>query len=162
MAATFINFTPSTVSAFTFQASIGGTQYQVTVTWNVFGQRYYVNVYSLGGVLIVCRALISCGPQLLASFVWSDNFATATTQVAHNVPLGNSVDIVVSQTSSPFDGTYPAFATSSTTLAYPLMPDPEEATPISGAVNFNLNLVEGVLSTGYLLFRDATQQFEYG
>lgn len=55
---TFVTFTPSTTSTFQFQAMLDGSIYTVLLTWNVFGQRFYVNVYSLAGVLIVAIPLI--------------------------------------------------------------------------------------------------------
>lgn len=42
-----VKFTPNPYSNFQFQATFDGTNYTVIVTWNIYGQRYYVNVYTL-------------------------------------------------------------------------------------------------------------------
>lgn len=55
---TFTNFAPSPQTPFQFQPTLDGQAYTVVVTWNLFGQRYYVNIYDLGGVLVVCLPLI--------------------------------------------------------------------------------------------------------
>ena len=51
-------FTPSTTANFQFQPTLDGNVYTVTVTWNVFGERYYVNIYTLGGVLVVSLPMV--------------------------------------------------------------------------------------------------------
>jgi hypothetical protein len=52
-------FTPQQTSPpFQFQPTLDGQVYNVTVTWNLFGQRWYVNIYDLGFNLIVCLPLI--------------------------------------------------------------------------------------------------------
>lgn len=162
MSATFINFTPSTTSVFSFQAQLAGTQYTVTVTWNVFGQRYYITVADLSGNVVLYRPLIACGPQFTAQFEWASGIASAVTSSPHNVPVGSVANIVVSQTDSGFDGTYQALATDTDELTYQLATNPQQATPIGGAVNFNNNLVAPVIAGAYLLFRYSSQQFEFG
>ena len=56
---TVIPFTPNNISAFQFQPTLDGVVYTATVTWNVSGQRWYLNLYTVGGVLVFCRALIA-------------------------------------------------------------------------------------------------------
>ncbi len=58
MATTYIQFTPSSTSNFQFQATFDGTVYTIIVTWNLFGQRYYVNVYTTTGTLVFCLPMI--------------------------------------------------------------------------------------------------------
>lgn len=53
-----VPFVPSATSPFQFQATLDGATYNVVVTWNVFGQRYYVNVYDQGGALVICMAMV--------------------------------------------------------------------------------------------------------
>lgn len=55
---TFVDFVPSTVAPFTFLATLDGAQYQVVVTWNVAGERYFVTVYDLLSTLILSCPLI--------------------------------------------------------------------------------------------------------
>ncbi len=51
-------FTPQANANFNFQPTFDGQQYTVTCTWNLFGQRYYVNILTLNGQLIVSTPLI--------------------------------------------------------------------------------------------------------
>jgi hypothetical protein len=55
--ATITNFQPSSQAAFQFQAAFDGNWCTVICTWNLFGQRYYINIYDLSGALILCRAM---------------------------------------------------------------------------------------------------------
>ncbi len=55
---TFVNFTPAVTAPFQFNAALDGAQYTVILTWNLFGQRYYVNLYTLSGTLVVALALV--------------------------------------------------------------------------------------------------------
>lgn len=53
-----IRFTPSTTSNFQFQVTLDGSQYNVIVNWNIYGERYYVNIYDVNNTLVVCLPLI--------------------------------------------------------------------------------------------------------
>lgn len=55
---TTIRFTPSPKSNFQFQPTLDGTVYNCLIKWNLFGQRYYLNIYTLQRVLVVCLPLI--------------------------------------------------------------------------------------------------------
>jgi len=56
--ATVVQFTPSKVSNFQFQATFDGAIYNVIVTYNIYGQRYYVNIYDTSNVRIITLPLI--------------------------------------------------------------------------------------------------------
>lgn len=43
---------------FTFQATLDSQPYNVIVTWSIYGQRYYVNLYDTAGVRIFTMPLI--------------------------------------------------------------------------------------------------------
>ena len=53
-----VQFTPANNSNFQFQATFDGAIYNVIVTYNIYGQRYYVNIYDTSNVLIVTLPLI--------------------------------------------------------------------------------------------------------
>ena len=55
---TVYDFTPTASAPFQFQPTLDGTTYNVIITWNVFGQRYYINIYDLSGNLILCMPFI--------------------------------------------------------------------------------------------------------
>ena len=58
MAIVYVNFQPSNTSPFTFSAILDGVQYNISVTWNLTGLRYYVNIYSQEGTLILCAPMV--------------------------------------------------------------------------------------------------------
>jgi len=51
-------FTPSQDSPFSFRVILDGSPYNVIVTWNIYGQRYYVNIYTTQGSLVLSTPLI--------------------------------------------------------------------------------------------------------
>lgn len=59
---TVIPFTPSQAGPFQFTATLDGQDYVCNVTWNLWGQRWYLNIYTTNAALIVARALISSPP----------------------------------------------------------------------------------------------------
>lgn len=54
---TVVPFVPSTSSPFQFQLTLGGSDYTAIVTWNLFGQRFYFNLYTVQGALVVAIPL---------------------------------------------------------------------------------------------------------
>jgi hypothetical protein len=56
---TTINFTPSATSSFQFNPTLDGQPYVATCTWNIYGQRYYVNIYNSYSTLIMSRPIIA-------------------------------------------------------------------------------------------------------
>lgn len=60
--ATSTVFTPNTQTTFQFQATLDGGAYNVEVTWNVTGQRWYVNVYGAANALVLSLPLIGSPP----------------------------------------------------------------------------------------------------
>jgi hypothetical protein len=58
MTINYFTFNPNALSNYSFQPILDGQTYTVLVNWNVYGQRYYVNISDLYGTLIVCLPLI--------------------------------------------------------------------------------------------------------
>lgn len=58
-----ITFVPDPASNFQFNATFDGQSYSVRVTWNVFGQRYYVNIYTTQGILMLSIAMVGSPPD---------------------------------------------------------------------------------------------------
>lgn len=159
---TFVDFTPSTQAAFTFQATLANQDYTIVVTWNLAGQRYYLNVYDLSQNLICSEPLIPTGPQIAAQFTWALGIANATTLTPHNVPIGQVAAVYISQTDTAFDGQVQVLSTGPNTLTYAMKTNPNESNPISGQVNFTLNLVQSYIPGAYFLYQYDSQQFEFG
>lgn len=60
---TIIQFQPSDSSPFQFTATLDSVQYSVVFTYNIAGQRYYINIYNQQGALIVCKPMVSSPPN---------------------------------------------------------------------------------------------------
>jgi len=59
---TIYPYTQSNSANFQFQPVLDGQVYNVILTWNIFGQRFYINIYDQSGNLIVCLPLIGSPP----------------------------------------------------------------------------------------------------
>jgi len=59
----YYNFTPSPTAPFQFQPTLDGANYNCIVTWNIFGQRWYVGIYDLQNNLIVNIPMIGSPPD---------------------------------------------------------------------------------------------------
>lgn len=158
---TIVQFQPSNIEAFSFQASLGGAQYAITVLYNIFRPGYYVKVADLSGNLIIFRALTSSGPSIISQLSWSNGVATITSSLAHNVPVGSVVNIDVSESGSGFDGQYQGLSTGPNTITYSLPTNPNQSASITGNLNFLVNLIEGYIDD-LLVFFDSSQTFVYG
>lgn len=55
---TIYPFLPFANAIFQFQPTLDNAVYNVTVTWNLFGERYYININTLQGDLVVSLPLI--------------------------------------------------------------------------------------------------------
>lgn len=161
---TVIQFTPSTAGAFQFKPTIGNTLYTAFVTLNLFGGRYFLNLYDQSSTLVISRALTSTGPKLQATLTWEDTgiggLATIETATPHNVPLGQLANVYVSQTGTSFDGKWQALSVSETELTYALN-NPDFVQPLPGSVSFPLNLVETANLGGFLLWDYSASTFEW-
>lgn len=56
---TYVPFIPPNNAPQIFLATLDGVQYSLSITWNLFGQRWYLNVYTLRGVLRLSLARVS-------------------------------------------------------------------------------------------------------
>lgn len=57
----YIRFTPSQTSSppFQFTAELDGDDYIISVTWNVFGQRWYITCADVNGNIVRTEPLIA-------------------------------------------------------------------------------------------------------
>jgi hypothetical protein len=156
----FVNFVQSALAPFQFQPTLNGVQYNVTVPSNAFGERYYINVSDLSGNLILYRALTESGPSFQASLTWAKAVVTAALTSNHNVRMGELANLRISQSNSPFDGTYQGLAVNATTFTFALPADPNVQVPVRGTLDFPLDLLAGY-GIGSLFFHFETQQFEF-
>lgn len=158
---TLVPFLISPTQVFSFQAQFqnGGT-YAISCPFNVVGERYYVSIADLTGVVVAYRPLVETGPSFPTTLTWADNIATAALTAPHNVPLGQVANIRISQSNTGFDGLYQALAVDAQTFTFTLVTNPLQAQPVTGKLDFPLDLL-GPYGIGPLYYHDDTQQFEY-
>lgn len=161
MDSTFVAFVPSALGPFSFSPVIAGVTYNAEIDYNAFGQRFYLNLTTLTSAPVLYTALVETGPSFQAALTWSLGVATVTLQKPHNVPIGQQVRARISQTESGFDG-FPILmlAVNAETLTFQLPADPE-AQSAQGVLSMDINMVEGILADGLLVYHDGLQQFEF-
>jgi hypothetical protein len=158
---TLIDFTPSATSLFTFLAQLGGgNYYNIAVPWNPFGERWYIKVSDLSNNVILHRAIAQSGPKFQSVCTWNDGVGTAALSGSHNVRVGELANARISQTNTDFDGLYSALAIDPLTMTFPLAVDPQVTGPVTGRLDFPLDLLAGY-GIGSLFFWPANQQFEF-
>lgn len=157
---TFIDFTPSPIQAFQFQATLDGSPYNVVVTWSFFGARFYVNIYSVDGTLIVSRALIGSANGLqIQSLSWARSKVTATALSPHGLRIGRSIPLVIANAvPAAYNGQFQAYVTGPTTFTYPLAADPGSPSSF-GTASYDVSMTAGYFASR-LVYRAPNQQFE--
>jgi hypothetical protein len=158
---TITNFAPTVLAPFQFQATLDGVIYTVIVTWNLFGRRWYVNVYAPDGSLKLSTALVGSPTGVtLQGLSWAAGMVTATAAAPHGYKVGKTVQLTVSGASpDAYNGKVQAFITGPSTFTYPVAADPGSAT-VFGAASYNIDLVGGHFVTSTMVFRQAANQFE--
>ena len=157
---TYVPFLPTSGAPFQFQATFDGTQYTVIVNWNVTAQRWYVNIYTYGNVLVLCTAVVASPATIpLQALTWANGTVTVTGTMPHGWNLYGTFDVTISDcVPSAYNGTYTVFAASSTTVTFPLTLNPGLVTTL-GSVAYNISLTAGYFNST-LVFRESTQTFE--
>lgn len=158
---TFLNFQPSTQQVSTFQVTLDGEAFVLTLTWNLFGQRYYVNCSDLEGNLIFSLPLIGSPDGLiLQSATWLAGLVMITTQEPHGYRAGTSVNLTLTgATPDAYNGSFTFLVTGDNTMTYPVTSDPG-ANTAPGLLQDNINLGGGYFETSTLVFRTSSSQFE--
>lgn len=154
-------FNPTAQAVFTFSPTLDSQQYQGICTWSLFGQRYYLNLYSLSNILVVARALVgSPGSIPLQSLTWASGKATATAVSPHGLKIGNVVTLSIAGVSPDgFNGTFQCVITGPLTFTFSISANPGPVTSL-GSVGYNIDLVSGLFTTSSLIYRAPARQFE--
>lgn len=158
---TIFPFNPTSQAAFSFQPILDGQTYQAIITSSFFGQRPYLNLYSLSNELVVCEALVgSPNTMPLQAMAWSNGLARATTEEPHGYKLGSIAMLTIEAVNpAAFNGTFRCLITGPSTFSYPLAGNPGNVTVLGTAAQ-NLNLVGGYFIESSLVYRIQAQQFE--
>jgi hypothetical protein len=153
---TTVPFNPQTNTNFQFQATLDGQVYQCIITSNLFGSRYYLNIYDLSGNWIVTTALV--GTPLgydLASLSVSNNIASATTATPHTFTVGSVIPLAIAGNNpSGYNGTFQCNITGKSSFTYTLNQILTAATTL-GTVNYNLSLTAGYFNSTLVYYPDS-------
>ena len=140
-------FNPSVTANFTFQPTLDGQQFNCVITYNLFGQRYYFNLSTLGGELVIAAALSASPSGIeLQNLTWDQlsGQVTATTSEPHGYDLCSTIPLTISgAVPSAYNGTIDAFIAGLSTFSWPLASDPGLATTY-GAAFYTINLIAGL------------------
>lgn len=159
---TFFNFQPPAQSNFQFEPTLDGNPYAAVVPWLLFGQRWYLALFSLNGVLIFYRSLIGSPPGLdIQTIGWEgDGYVAVTTSMPVPYQIGQTINLTISGCSpDAYNGTFPCLITGPDSFIYPLAGNPGAVTAL-GRAAYNINLAWGYFQQSSLVYRPATQQFE--
>lgn len=171
---TIIPFVPSRIKAPSFDATLDGAVYSITVTWNVSARRYYINVYDQNSTWILTVPLISTPPGRAVDSVVYDPFLNRCTVTLVSpsewpVPLspsgintkpGTMIDYTL-QGFQPdtYNGKVRGMHINETTFVFPMASDPGPLVVV-GTVHRFLNMVESVFFNSSLIYRNRAFQID--
>jgi hypothetical protein len=157
---TFTDFAPTPFAPFTFQPTLDGNQYTATLTWNLFSQSYYINIFDLSGNLVVARKLIGSDVGVdTTSLSWNNGTVTVVTSTPHGNAIGKTINLtVVGVVPDAYNGIVSALILDASTFSYALASNPGLATQ-QGVVNYDISLTGGYFDST-LVYRQSNSQFE--
>ena len=158
---TFYQFAPSSAAPYSFQPTLDGDVYNCTVTWNLFGVRYFLNVNALDGTLIMSRGLVASPVGVaIQNIQWANGAAMVTTAKPHGYRVGSIIDLTLTDNVPvAYSGQFECLITGSGTFTLFVAPNPGQPTQLGNA-SYGINLVGQYFNTTQIVFRDGTQQFE--
>lgn len=147
---TLVPFSPTlapNAPPFQFQATFDGTLYNCTVTWNIYGQRWYIDIVDQNGNLIAHLPLVgSSNSKPIASLTWSlvdGGTVVATTRDRHFYSLGSIVVLTISGASpDAYNVVAPVYVDSPFSFTYPLANNPGKNV-VPGSFSYDINIVKG-------------------
>lgn len=163
MATDYFTFTPQpTAPPFLFQPTLDGQDYLARVTWNVFGQRWYISLDTSNNQPVFMQAMVA-SPQLIEAQTirWENGFAIIEAGFPSSFRIGQSFNLTVSGFVPDAYNTPRALALiiGPTEIMYP-MATPAVPATVLGRATYDINLAGGYFTQSSLVFREATQQFE--
>ena len=156
---TYFAFTPSRVSAPTFQPTLDGAQYTCVARWNLFAQRYYLNCTDLDGNRIFALPIVETPPAIaINTLTWSEltGLVTVTTQSRHGYVVGGAVTLTIAGCSpDAYNGAQLVTITGASTFTYPLSSDPG-TNIVAGGASQMINMGAGYFTTSSLIYRNGS------
>jgi hypothetical protein len=163
---TIIPFLPSNLVAPKFKATFDGAQYEVTVTWNVSAQRYYINVYDVNRIWIITVPLISSPPARDVQSAYYDPFLNAIVVDLVDPSLwpcplagpitrpGTIIEYTLDNFQpSTYNGKFRSLHINGTRFTFPMPIDPGPLI-VLGRVNRLLSMVDTVFTRSTMVYRN--------
>jgi hypothetical protein len=147
---TYYSFIPSNVSAPNFMPTFDGTQYNVTIIYNISAQRYYVRCQTLNKDLIFLVPLVeSDEPVEIIDYEWDEYNArvVATTKKPHGMPIGQTIIMnIINTKPDAYNGFGFGFVLSDTEFFYPMAQDPGQAIRF-GVLDMFISMTKGYFNS---------------
>ena len=158
---TVFNFTPSAQTPYQFSPELDGAQYNAIVKWNLEAQRWYLQLFTLGGTLVFNQALVGSPTGVnIQAVEWSRGQVTVTTADPHNYNVLDTIDLTISgMLPAALNGKVSAFVINTLQFTFALADDPGPAT-VLGSVAYNIDMAQGYFTSSSLVYREASNQFE--
>ncbi len=153
-------FTPAIGQNITFNPVLNGNTYTANITWNVFGQRWYLNLYDANNNLIIATAVVSSDDtHPINSISWSGNTVTIEADSPHFLKIGTLVNLALTGNNpDAYNGVYQCAVTGPSTLTYSLTTDPGQQVT-AGYFGGIVDLCSGLLAPSALVYYANTSQF---
>jgi len=156
----YFPFQSSRSSAPLFMPTLDGQVYQCIVTWNIFGQRYYVNCYDGSGVRVFTVPMLetSAGHNIqMMSWDVEKRQVTAICAKPHGLRIGSVVDLtIVGCVPATYNGAYACTVLDVASFSYQLTYDPGTSVA-PGSADYLISMTAGYFNTT-MIFRNG--QFE--
>lgn len=158
---TYTSFQPSPQQVFQFAAILDGQSYNCSLTYNLFGQRYYINCTDLSNNLVFSLPLIgSPDGRTSQQLTWDEGEVTVQTVAPHGFRIGRTLNLTLGQVSPEgYGGNRDMLVISSDQLTFPLSSDPGLCTA-PGILYDNINIAGGYFTESTLVYRKSSSQFE--
>ncbi len=166
---TIIPFVPSNITLPTIPMQLDGSDYTITVSWNVSAQRYYVDVYDSDGTWIITTPLVSSPPARsikritydpflninVVEMVSPDLWPAPLSPAGLATPPGKIIDYTILGCSpDTYNGKFRCLHLNETTFTLPMPANPGPMA-ILGTVNRMLDLIEPLFNTSTLVYRNS-------
>lgn len=157
---TITPFSPSAATPFQFNPTLDGQVYSAIITWNLFGQRWYANLYALDGVRVFTLPLIGSAVGInLQTLSWALGTVTAVTSIPHGYKVGATIRLTITGVvPDGYNGTFDCLITGDSQFTYQ-MPTALAGMTQAGVVSYDISLTAGYFAST-MVFREPNQQFE--
>lgn len=164
---TYFPFVPSSQTPPTFQPTLDGTVYNATITWNLFGGDYYLNLLTLNNVPVLTRTLTGSPTGVaIEAITWANQTVDVTTVDPHGYKVGNTIDLTLSgNVPDSLNGIFRCLVVGPFDFTFSFATDPGDAAQL-GIVEYNINFLQGYFNAAgqpfvsTLVFREQSQTFE--